>query len=719
MKNLLLFFALFFTSAAFGQNVVQWEAVSMDNNNNTAKIVCQTSEGYIFAFLPIKKKLLISKDNTLTWQDVKVEGILNFSINRGSFSGDESGVLYIHINSIIYKFEANANEFKKYFTSYPYDIDVVKFGNDNIYILGGKNFSVYSKSTLTKLSSIPLPAAAIYFTLGKKKNFFVVEYQNWHTFNNDGSDFSDYDFEEKKNYDHPFSVLTSGKFVTLFYNELYFSDNEGTKWTKITSLPFEDELYGLFVNSQNELFVRRRNSLYFSKDEGITWTEIKMPNNNVFIDNIFNSKLGEIIITTKCETDNVFYLSKDKGKTWQKKSLKIDNATIKELKVDYQGDVISQTECFYYNNILIKNTTKWQNISLSDTSSIDNLMVLPSGKWLANNIYLNDSRYYTSSDKGITWQLYDVAPWNKNSSYKISKLSSGELISFDIDKYYTSPNEGVTWEAFPALNIKFPYPYNYDNNSLIKTNGYLVSSDVEWELEVYDLVAQKQKTIAKIDSNLIYDISKLYKTKSNQLCFIAMVNDSQGFNFKLFFSSDCTTFTSKKVSCIGFKADFSDFNFKEFYIDKNNNFIVLTDDNIYISYDEGDTWLPMKGNLPSSIEFSSMTISPDDYLYLVTKGGLIYKNAQKTTKTQEITQENINFNIFPNPTNESVELSISEQKEVFSSVHLYSIEGKLLNTERFEGKNTTLDVHALPSGMYFLQVKNGVQTGVQKLIVQH
>ena len=65
---------------------------------------------------------------------------------------------------------------------------------------------------------------------------------------------------------------------------------------------------------------------------------------------------------------------------------------------------------------------------------------------------------------------------------------------------------------------------------------------------------------------------------------------------------------------------------------------------------------------------------------------------KKTSKTQDFALSDIDFSLFPNPTNESVQVEIPVLEAAFSSVFIYSIEGKLMQKERFQGKNTTLDI---------------------------
>ena len=89
---------------------------------------------------------------------------------------------------------------------------------------------------------------------------------------------------------------------------------------------------------------------------------------------------------------------------------------------------------------------------------------------------------------------------------------------------------------------------------------------------------------------------------------------------------------------------------------------------------------------------------------------------KKTSKTQNLASSDISFILFPNPANESVQVEIPVLEQAFSILNIYSIQGKLMQKERFEGRNITLDIHTLPSGIYILEIKNGAKRGIRRLV---
>ncbi|MBX2828997.1 MAG: T9SS type A sorting domain-containing protein [Flavobacteriaceae bacterium] len=73
---------------------------------------------------------------------------------------------------------------------------------------------------------------------------------------------------------------------------------------------------------------------------------------------------------------------------------------------------------------------------------------------------------------------------------------------------------------------------------------------------------------------------------------------------------------------------------------------------------------------------------------------------------------NPTFSLTPNPAQREVRITTEAS---FEKVHIYNLEGKLVHQS---GSETLLDVSALQSGIYFVEITNGFSKQVQKLIKQ-
>ena len=724
MKNLILLFAMLFTSIVFSQGQIEWEKLPDLENKAAAEILFQSKSGTLIAFLPNQETCMISKDNAKTWSDITTPFVID--PQKARFLSDEKGGIYFYENYgfNLYKLDSTNNTFKKHLiVSTTFQNIEVK--NNNIYIYYfGKNsirlFEIYDNTNLTPLFSRHLyqfnfSAQIILGT--KNRNYIAYEKDSIFFFKNDGSGFegfkSNTPAELQKN---AIAIFSSGILVGYSGDNLYQSNNNGLDWVKISTLPASMH-YGksLYVDEKDELIIKTDDGLFlFDKLTG-NWKGIKALTKSS--SQAYENKIGQIVLSnTDCSEKTAFSISNDYGKTWQTENNLLDKKYAERLFAGNDETIYSYGTCNNSMKSWTKNAANWKETAANEPFSFNGSFIMPSGKWFAKQNYnCEKNDFFTSSDNGLNWKKYTKYPKVNATTNDIYKTQNNELFIGDIDRYFISKDEGETWLEITALGMKQKEHYSYLKNAVALQNGYVFFSD--FNLFIYDPNTKQENKIENIDGYYTGFCNEIYFTKKNELCFTAYIEDlpNEPQSEKLFFSKDFgKTFTYKKVPV---KGPWVEHNF---FIDADGNFMLFNYYEMFISYDEGDTWISMKTQFQfqTPVNFASFVLSPEQYVYMINRGE-IYKTKKKTTKNQEKIQENINFSIFPNPTNESVEVVVSEQKEAFSSVYIYSIEGKLLNTERFEGKNTTLDVHALPSGMYFLQVKNGVKSGVQKLIVQH
>jgi Secretion system C-terminal sorting domain len=81
--------------------------------------------------------------------------------------------------------------------------------------------------------------------------------------------------------------------------------------------------------------------------------------------------------------------------------------------------------------------------------------------------------------------------------------------------------------------------------------------------------------------------------------------------------------------------------------------------------------------------------------------------------------DEVNYVMFPNPTNNFVEIKFSKNTSNKIQLGVYDIQGKLILEDKRELQNnaTMLDISNLRSGMYFLKINDGTGQMTQKLIV--
>ncbi|WP_296381689.1 T9SS type A sorting domain-containing protein [Winogradskyella sp.] len=81
--------------------------------------------------------------------------------------------------------------------------------------------------------------------------------------------------------------------------------------------------------------------------------------------------------------------------------------------------------------------------------------------------------------------------------------------------------------------------------------------------------------------------------------------------------------------------------------------------------------------------------------------------------------ESIRYSMYPNPAKESVTITLSSSNYENSILSIYDVQGKqILKQLNDESSIIQLDVSALQSGLYFVQLSNGTHTQVEKLVIE-
>jgi hypothetical protein len=79
-----------------------------------------------------------------------------------------------------------------------------------------------------------------------------------------------------------------------------------------------------------------------------------------------------------------------------------------------------------------------------------------------------------------------------------------------------------------------------------------------------------------------------------------------------------------------------------------------------------------------------------------------------TLSVEEVSISNLNINVYPNPSSEVIHIDFQNTIESDLSIELIDLKGQVIETERpeIESKTIKLNVSFLPTGSYFLRLKN-------------
>ncbi|MDA3884705.1 MAG: T9SS type A sorting domain-containing protein [Candidatus Delongbacteria bacterium] len=152
-------------------------------------------------------------------------------------------------------------------------------------------------------------------------------------------------------------------------------------------------------------------------------------------------------------------------------------------------------------------------------------------------------------------------------------------------------------------------------------------------------------------------------------------------------------------------------------------FVGLASGDMIYSRDHGDTWNYINEGLSGPGEIEHMAISPDEYIYLATRGG-VYRSVNSTSINNEqliINNYELDQN-YPNPFNNQTNISLSIQENCEVRLAVYNIKGEFVK-DIFEGSlnkgfySYSFKADALNSGVYFYNIEiNGKIMDSKKML---
>lgn len=179
---------------------------------------------------------------------------------------------------------------------------------------------------------------------------------------------------------------------------------------------------------------------------------------------------------------------------------------------------------------------------------------------------------------------------------------------------------------------------------------------------------------------------------------------------------------------------FQNISWKSTNLYENISFQLSTDDgtnwsNItpYIGQNcDNNTWLTTPPNTFSnkkSINFITPNISSDDCrIRIVSNGSYISDISDQTfsivydNTVDIIDLVNSKINLYPNPSNNEINISLNNSKLVGSSFAIYNYSGKIIDTGVFKDLNNKIIVNKYRSGFYFVKITSEKETTLLKFI---
>jgi len=335
--------------------------------------------------------------------------------------------------------------------------------------------------------------------------------------------------------------IYAGTYSSLFYwyAGLYKSTDNGETWNKIESLPFDIEVYALFVNKDDYIFAGTRGQgvIYRSTDDGETW-EVKSSgyisphcwamgqnkDGNVLVageafygrtfrstDNgdswTYTAPLSAIsfavdsINNIYCGTFNGLYKSTDNGLTWEPTGL--TNVPVNAILIDSINGVICGSG--YYTNgqgVFYSNDygSTWTNIGLGG-QIIYSLAFTSYGSLLAGS---GTNGVYETNDMGGNWRQHNNGLYRKDI-FRLRVNENDDIITgSEYEGIFRSTNQG---ESFEHIGL----PISRVNNIDFYEDSLIIAATPSG-VQKYNRLTEKWKNISlqKVNAVDVDEMGNIY-----------------------------------------------------------------------------------------------------------------------------------------------------------------------------------------------------------------
>jgi len=400
----------------------------------------------IFFISDFEGELYQSEDNMKTWKKITPEGdydevtkIPIYKMGNFIFYNSSKGLMRSPYNNIKWEYVIkNLNHAS---------IDDLKnINNKLICVKNFKDMLVYENKKWTKVQE-----DLMYFSLADNLIYVLNKNANLLRSNDGGTNWEDLSkvLPTKNSIKN---VITDGDSVIFIITdslEIFRSINRGDSFQSFDN-GLEKSKYNYFHRKENYIILNTSKGNYFTTALGKSWNkeELEVKTKKISLQNF---EIKNAVRTDSCfliSDDRDIYTSKNEGIDWQK------NTSLSNKNTRLMAANKTTIFAANYDSLFISkdNGTTWTNC-IHPFKSITSLE--SSGKNIFiratnNSRYSSDSHYYISSDDGKSWQIIQSGIPNQESIHSIA--AENRTIFVLGDKLYRTKDLGVTWDE---LNTPF------------------------------------------------------------------------------------------------------------------------------------------------------------------------------------------------------------------------------------------------------------------------
>ena len=235
--------------------------------------------------------------------------------------------------------------------------------------------------------------------------------------------------------------IYAGTFSSLFYYYagLYKSTDNGETWNKIQSIPYDIEVYALFVNKEDHIFAGTRGQgvIYRSTDDGETW-EIKASGFTSSQCWAFGQNRGGSVLVAGEANFGRTYRSTDNGNNWTY----TDPLSAISFAVDSNNNIYCGTFDGLYKST--DDGLTWIPTGLTNVPVNAILIDSSDGVICGTGYYTNGQGVFYSTDYGTTWTNIGLGG---EIIYSLAFTGYGSLLAgSDRNGVYETTDMGGSWK---------------------------------------------------------------------------------------------------------------------------------------------------------------------------------------------------------------------------------------------------------------------------------
>lgn len=499
--------------------------------------------------------------------------------------------------------------------------------------------------------------------------------------------------------------------------DLYQSTDNGVSWT-LNDKGLPKKTIFTLIADDSILYAGLFGGVYKSTDYGISWTSFGLADKSIFSLLVSDSKLF-----AGCEGG--LYYRNTNDSTWLSAGLeKMDISAC--INIDSELFITTLSDGVYKS--VSQQNNQW--ISVSDGLEFRSAMIIREHN---GALFCGSQEFgggvWKSTDKGNTWTLLPqtkdpiLAMNSHNSSIYISTLNEGVKRSNNNGENWTTLTQGLPETDVLCFTSSSDTLFvgTWNNGIYYSTNnGDMWHQGLLTDKDITEYIITPIHHFTATWNHGIYRSSDYGKTWQSTLSAtpnakVQFMKFANGYIYAglqpgtMLRSSDngenwteITIANSLHILCI-----------EEF----EEKIIVGTANGIYYSLDNGITWI--YAGL-SDMNIKDIRVG-NSTLYVGTDNHGIWKLDLSTlSSAEEQIYNNTEFTLTlsPNPNNGILHISLNnENTDIPLSVEIFSMQGEKIIEYTTEQNSFTLDINALPNGMYYLLALKGNRSQRQVLSV--